>query len=45
MKRKIALFGYGVIPETIDAIRALLGIGQNPDQSILKTNQSLGISR
>ncbi|HKR07441.1 MAG TPA: type II glyceraldehyde-3-phosphate dehydrogenase [Bacteroidia bacterium] len=33
-----------VIPETIDAIRALTGIETNAVKSILKTNQSLGIS-
>lgn len=33
-----------VIPETIDAIRALTGIERDPAKSILKTNQSLGIS-
>ena len=32
-----------VIPETIDAIRALTGIETNAQNSILKTNQSLGI--
>lgn len=34
-----------VIPETIDAIRALSGIEQNPARSIAKTDQSLGIVR
>ena len=33
-----------VIPETIDAIRALTGIETDAAKSILKTNQSLGIS-
>lgn len=32
-----------VIPETIDAIRALTGIETNPNKSIKKTNESLGI--
>lgn len=32
-----------VIPETIDAIRALSGCTANADDSILKTNESLGI--
>ena len=32
-----------VIPETIDAIRALTGIEMDADKSIAKTNQSLGI--
>jgi glyceraldehyde-3-phosphate dehydrogenase (NAD(P)) len=32
-----------VIPETIDAIRALTGIEKNPQVSVLKTNKSLGI--
>ncbi|MBN9351847.1 MAG: type II glyceraldehyde-3-phosphate dehydrogenase [Chitinophagaceae bacterium] len=34
-----------VIPETIDAIRALTGIEENGEQSIQKTNQSLGIKQ
>ncbi|WP_339869687.1 type II glyceraldehyde-3-phosphate dehydrogenase [uncultured Algoriphagus sp.] len=34
-----------VIPETIDAIRALTGIEENAEKSILKTNISLGIVR
>lgn len=34
-----------VIPETIDAIRALTGIEQNAEISIRKTNESLGIKR
>lgn len=34
-----------VIPETIDAVRALTGIEQNAQSSIVKTNQSLGIRR
>jgi glyceraldehyde-3-phosphate dehydrogenase (NAD(P)) len=34
-----------VIPETIDAIRALTGIESNPEKSIDKTNQSLGIKQ
>ncbi len=34
-----------VIPETIDAIRALTGIEQNATQSIEKTNESLGIKQ
>jgi glyceraldehyde-3-phosphate dehydrogenase (NAD(P)) len=32
-----------VIPETIDAIRALTGIVQHPAESIAKTNAALGI--
>jgi glyceraldehyde-3-phosphate dehydrogenase (NAD(P)) len=32
-----------VIPETIDAIRALTGITQNAHESIAKTNTALGI--
>jgi glyceraldehyde-3-phosphate dehydrogenase (NAD(P)) len=32
-----------VIPETIDAIRALTGIEEDGAKSILKTNESLGI--
>jgi glyceraldehyde-3-phosphate dehydrogenase (NAD(P)) len=32
-----------VIPETIDAIRALTGMEENAEKSILKTNISLGI--
>ena len=34
-----------VIPETIDAIRALTGIESDPQKSIEKTNSSLGITR
>ena len=34
-----------VIPETIDAIRALTGIEKNADNSIRKTNTSLGLKR
>ena len=34
-----------VIPETIDAIRALTGIEQNAQISIIKTNESLGIKQ
>jgi glyceraldehyde-3-phosphate dehydrogenase (NAD(P)) len=34
-----------VIPETIDAIRALSGLERNADQSIQKTNVSLGIRK
>lgn len=34
-----------VIPETIDAIRALTGIEKNADSSIRKTNTSLGLKR
>ncbi len=34
-----------VIPETIDAIRALTGIEQNAHHSIQKTNESLGIKQ
>lgn len=34
-----------VIPETIDAIRALTGIEQDAQKSILKTNDSLGIQQ
>ncbi len=34
-----------VIPETIDAIRALTGIEQNAQKSILKTNESLGVKQ
>ena len=33
-----------VIPETIDAIRALTGMEESAEKSILKTNQSLGIN-
>jgi glyceraldehyde-3-phosphate dehydrogenase (NAD(P)) len=33
-----------VVPETIDAIRAITGIDKNPASSILKTNKSLGIN-
>ncbi|HLS30335.1 MAG TPA: type II glyceraldehyde-3-phosphate dehydrogenase [Flavobacteriaceae bacterium] len=33
-----------VIPETIDAIRALTGIETDPNKSIEKTNESLGIN-
>ena len=32
-----------VIPETIDAIRALTGIVKNANESIAKTNTALGI--
>jgi glyceraldehyde-3-phosphate dehydrogenase (NAD(P)) len=32
-----------VIPETIDAIRALTGIENSAENSIKKTNRSLGI--
>jgi glyceraldehyde-3-phosphate dehydrogenase (NAD(P)) len=32
-----------VIPETIDAIRALTGLEKNAQDSIDKTNKSLGI--
>ena len=34
-----------VIPETIDAIRALTGIESDPQKSIEKTNRSLGIKK
>ena len=34
-----------VIPETIDAIRALTGIEQNAQKSIEKTNRSLGVRK
>jgi glyceraldehyde-3-phosphate dehydrogenase (NAD(P)) len=34
-----------VIPETIDAIRALTGIVENANESIAKTNTALGIER
>ncbi|WP_441000473.1 type II glyceraldehyde-3-phosphate dehydrogenase [Fodinibius sp. SL11] len=34
-----------VIPETIDAIRALTGLESNPEKSIDKTNRSLGIKQ
>ena len=34
-----------VIPETIDAIRALTGIESDPQKSIEKTNSSLGITQ
>lgn len=34
-----------VIPETIDAIRALTGIEKNADSSIRKTNKSLGLKQ
>jgi glyceraldehyde-3-phosphate dehydrogenase (NAD(P)) len=32
-----------VIPETIDSIRALMEVESDPQKSINKTNQSLGI--
>lgn len=32
-----------VIPETIDAIRALAGTVRNPNESIVRTNTTLGI--
>jgi glyceraldehyde-3-phosphate dehydrogenase (NAD(P)) len=32
-----------VIPETIDAIRAITGIESNGEKSIARTNKSLGI--
>lgn len=34
-----------VIPETIDAIRALTGLEQDAQKSILKTNESLGVKQ
>jgi glyceraldehyde-3-phosphate dehydrogenase (NAD(P)) len=34
-----------VIPETIDAIRALTGIVTSPIESIARTNEALGIGR
>jgi glyceraldehyde-3-phosphate dehydrogenase (NAD(P)) len=34
-----------VIPETIDAIRALTGIEKDAQKSILKTNESLGVQQ
>jgi glyceraldehyde-3-phosphate dehydrogenase (NAD(P)) len=34
-----------VIPETIDAIRALTGIETDPARSIAKTDASLGLRR
>src|SRR3546814_231986 len=34
-----------VIPETIDAIRALTGIEPNAEKSIIKTNASLGLKQ
>lgn len=34
-----------VIPETIDAIRALTGIEESAEKSIRKTNESLGIKQ
>lgn len=34
-----------VIPETIDAIRALTGIEESAEKSIVKTNESLGINQ
>lgn len=34
-----------VIPETIDAIRALTGLEKSAEKSILKTNESLGIKQ
>lgn len=34
-----------VIPETIDAIRALTGIEPDAEKSILKTNESLGVKQ
>jgi glyceraldehyde-3-phosphate dehydrogenase (NAD(P)) len=32
-----------VVPETIDAIRALCGTERDPEQSIRRTNAALGI--
>jgi glyceraldehyde-3-phosphate dehydrogenase (NAD(P)) len=32
-----------VIPETIDAIRALTGIVKNPIESMARTNEALGV--
>ena len=34
-----------VIPETIDAIRALTGIEQRAERSMRKTDESMGIGR
>ena len=34
-----------VIPETIDAIRALTGLEKKAENSIAKTNKSLGITQ
>ena len=34
-----------VIPETIDAIRALTGIVKNPIESMARTNEALGIGQ
>ena len=34
-----------VIPETIDAIRALTGIEPDAEKSIIKTNESLGVKQ
>jgi glyceraldehyde-3-phosphate dehydrogenase (NAD(P)) len=34
-----------VIPETIDAIRALTGIVKNPSESMARTNEALGIGQ
>jgi glyceraldehyde-3-phosphate dehydrogenase (NAD(P)) len=34
-----------VIPETIDAIRALRGVVKDPIESIARTNAALGIER
>jgi glyceraldehyde-3-phosphate dehydrogenase (NAD(P)) len=32
-----------VIPETIDAVRALTGLVKDPNESIARTNEALGI--
>jgi glyceraldehyde-3-phosphate dehydrogenase (NAD(P)) len=34
-----------VIPETIDAIRALAGVTDDPERSMQLTNEALGIRR
>ena len=34
-----------VVPETIDAIRALTGIQSNGERSIMQTDEALGILR
>jgi glyceraldehyde-3-phosphate dehydrogenase (NAD(P)) len=34
-----------VVPETIDAIRALTGIVRSPQESIATTDQALGLRR
>jgi glyceraldehyde-3-phosphate dehydrogenase (NAD(P)) len=34
-----------VIPENIDAIRALSGVTPDPDESMRQTNESLGVGK